>query len=148
MKSRSLAGCTTCLADVISAVYAFYTVLGGLREQCITVTRQSHMGGTYLSDKASYGVNLHMQLICMAKKRGTKVINVVRREDVVQELKDLGYASHISGLHAFLEGQPCCVASARAAEPCAQGSVKLTRCFGLHVSSASVKGCICTAGRL
>ncbi len=36
-----------------------------------------------------------MQLICMAKKRGTKVISVVRREEVVQELKDLGYASLI-----------------------------------------------------
>ena len=48
------------------------------------------LGATCLSDGASHVVCLHMQLICMAKKRGTKVINVVRRADVVQELKDLG----------------------------------------------------------
>ena len=66
-------------------------------------------------------VCLHMQLICMAKKRGTKVINVVRRDDVVQELKDLGYASLISGLHAFLHVMPCCLTSAKLGT-CAQGS--------------------------
>ena len=93
-------------------------------------------------------VCLHMQLICLAKKRGTKVINVVRRGDVVQELKDLGCASLISGLHGFLHGKPCCVVSARAA-PCAQGSAKVmccTRLPKLHVSGVSVLRCICTAG--
>ena len=75
-----------------------------------------------------------MQLICMAKKRGTKVISVVRREDVVQELKDLGYASLISGLHAFLDGQSCCVASARAGSH-AQGSVKSVCCLMLSLTA-------------
>ena len=51
------------------------------------------LSATCLSDGASHVVCVHMQLICMAKKRGTKVINVVRRQDIVQELKDLGYAN-------------------------------------------------------
>ena len=75
---------------------------------CQGAVKYCHWAVTYgwhmPSDKASYGVSLHMQLICMAKKRGTKVINVVRREDVVQELNDLGYASHVSGLRAFWDG--------------------------------------------
>ena len=64
---------------------------------------------TCLSGGASHVVCLPMQLICMAKKRGTKVINVVRREDVKQELKDLGCASLMSGLHAFRDGMPRCL---------------------------------------
>ena len=39
-----LACCTTCLADLISTTHAFDEVLGGLREQCIPVTRRSHAG--------------------------------------------------------------------------------------------------------
>eukprot|EP00891_Asterochloris_glomerata_P007394 jgi/Astpho2/7394/Aster-x0316 len=45
--------------------------------------------GDWLLQNAANSV-LGKELICMAKKRGTKVINVVRRADVVQELKDLG----------------------------------------------------------
>ena len=36
---------------------------------------------------------LGRELICMAKRRGTKLINVVRRREAVNELKDLGCAS-------------------------------------------------------
>ena len=79
---------------------------------------------------ASHVVCLHMQLICMAKKQGTKVINVVRRQDVVQELKDVGYASLMSRLPAFLFGTLGCLASSRAG-PCAERSVNMTSCFRL-----------------
>ena len=36
---------------------------------------------------------LGRELICMAKLRATKLINVVRRREAVIELKDLGYVS-------------------------------------------------------
>ena len=35
---------------------------------------------------------LGRELICMAKRRGTKLINVVRRREAVAELKGLGCA--------------------------------------------------------
>ena len=46
--------------------------------------------GKYLLQQAANSV-LGKELICMAQKRGTKTINLVRRHEVVDELKQLGY---------------------------------------------------------
>ncbi|KAL3148871.1 hypothetical protein ABBQ32_001743 [Trebouxia sp. C0010 RCD-2024] len=45
--------------------------------------------GKYLLQQAANSV-LGKELICMAQKRGTKTINLVRRHEVVDELKQLG----------------------------------------------------------
>ncbi len=51
--------------------------------------------GKYLLQQAANSV-LGKELICMAQKRGTKTINLVRRHEVVDELKQLGCISLIS----------------------------------------------------
>lgn len=57
--------------------------------------------GKYLLQQAANSV-LGKELICMAQKRGTKTINLVRRHEVVDELKQLGCISkphkHASGM--------------------------------------------------
>ena len=45
--------------------------------------------GEYLLQQAANSV-LGKELISMAQKRGTKTINLVRRPEVVEELKQLG----------------------------------------------------------
>ena len=46
--------------------------------------------GKYLLQQAANSV-LGKELISMAQKRGTKTINLVRRHEVVDELKQLGW---------------------------------------------------------
>lgn len=53
--------------------------------------------GEYLLQQAANSV-LGKELISMAQKRGTKTINLVRRHEVVNELKQLGYTSFTSQL--------------------------------------------------
>lgn len=48
--------------------------------------------GKYLLQQAANSV-LGKELICMAQQRGTKTINLVRRHEVVDELKQLGCSS-------------------------------------------------------
>lgn len=56
---------------------------------------------------------LGRELVCMAQRRGTKLINVVRRREAVNELKDLGCASlsrcvtlHARGCRAPMSSMP------------------------------------------
>lgn len=56
--------------------------------------------GEYLLQQAANSV-LGKELISMAQKRGVKTINLVRRQEVVDELKQLGCIPSIQ-LNAFL----------------------------------------------
>ena len=51
--------------------------------------------GKYLLQQAANSV-LGKELISMAQKRGTKTINLVRRHEVVDELKQLGYVLRLA----------------------------------------------------
>ena len=51
--------------------------------------------GEYLLSNAANSV-LGRELIQMAQRRGTKLINVVRRREVVAELRKLGCAATVS----------------------------------------------------
>ena len=127
---NSSACCATCLADSKQPSRWLQSTAWWSPESMHHCHQTGPHAGSHMPvRRAGYVVCLLMQLICMAKKRGTKVINVVRRADVVQELKDLGYATLMSRLPASLDGIPGCFASITAG-PCAERSVNITFASG------------------